>query len=101
MARRHRRKRYGTPPSKGWKAAAPKTPNERREVKAVCGAKAFLQPSRDAYPVVRKHPRGKADCKPDCGGVLAAYERARQGNKSPATAKKALRMAQRMRCSWR
>lgn len=80
----------------GWKARAPKLVSERRALKARCGARCFLQPGKNAFPVCAKR---STSCKPDCGGLRAAFARAKQ-TRRPQVAKAAVRKACRLGCPW-
>ena len=71
----------------GWKVRAPQPGAERERVFAACGQRCFLSPVTGgprgglhlAFPVCRRPaPDGSVDCRPDPGGVQAAYGRARQ-----------------------
>lgn len=77
-------------PTKGWASAAPKNPSDRYAVKFRCGNECFLDPQGMKYPVCSKHTK---DCKIDCRGVRAAYNRARQykNTRIAALAKKILK----------
>jgi hypothetical protein len=82
-------------------------------LKESCGARAFLDAKKLAYPVMTA-PKGKARaCTFDCGGIQAAYKRARQqhgiakkaGFPSDAAyhnkmAKKAHNLGKRLACKW-
>jgi len=87
----------------GWRKRAPMRRWSRRELKAKCGTKCFMDPRGDggagAFPVCQKlsHSRGK--CVVDCEGLLSAFNRARQ-TKRPKIARRAVRMACRSGCSW-
>jgi hypothetical protein len=56
---------------KGWGKAAPKTMQQRRALKARCGAKAFLDPKNLKYPVMAK----SGPCVVNCQGARAAKAR--------------------------
>ena len=58
--------------TRGWKRASPKRGKERSAMKKKCGAKCFLNPKTNGYPVCNK------SCKYDCRGIQSAYNRARQ-----------------------
>lgn len=68
---------------KGWSKRAPKTMKQRRALLARCGTKAFLDPKNLKFPIMAK----SGPCVPDCGGVKAAYSRARQFKRSKVSAK--------------
>lgn len=62
----------------GWPKRKPRSGLQRRELKESCGAQAFLDPKKLAYPVMTP-PTGRARaCTLDCAGAQAAYKRARQ-----------------------
>ena len=79
---------------KGWGKAFPKTRSKRKSMKSRCGSTCFLKPSELKYPICSR------GCSPDCRGLLAAYRRARQSNRAPSVARRALSIARRKRCSW-
>ena len=81
--------------TKGWRRRAPKTPTERRELLARCGAKAFLDPKNMKFPVMAK----TGPCVVDCEGLRAAKSRARQYHHGKV-ATKASRMGKRAACHW-
>lgn len=67
-------------PTRGWSSRAPQKGRERHQLKAECGEKCFLRPNDEGFPICPS-PRmtgGKSSCEIDCGGVQAAYNRARQ-----------------------
>lgn len=67
--------------TRGWRAAAPQKGRERHELLARCGAKCFLSPETEGFPICPKLAltRGNADpCLPMRQGVHAADSRARQ-----------------------
>lgn len=82
----------------GWRKRAPQRGSQRRELKVSCGAQAFLDAKKLAYPVMSTST-GKAACTFDCGGIQAAYKRARQQH-SNKLAKKAHRLGKRLGCTW-
>lgn len=55
---------------RGWSKAKPTTKAERERVRSKCGARAFLYPSENKFPVCVAKP--KVTCKLDCRGVVAA-----------------------------
>lgn len=76
-----------------WRRNAPKTKAERRALLARCGSRAFLQPGKLKFPIMRKH----GPCVVDCAGLKAAKSRASQyGHR--AVAKKATAKASRAAC---
>jgi len=91
----------------GWPKRKPRSGLQRRELKAACGAKAFLDPKKLAYPVMKK------GCNFDCQGVSSAYKRARQQRSMAQNAgmsheaayhnriaKKAHTLGKRLGCLW-
>ena len=67
-------------PTRGWAARSPTRGRERHQLKKECGNKCFLLPGKEKFPICPS-PRvtgGKSTCEIDCGGVQAAYNRARQ-----------------------
>jgi len=86
--------------TKGWKAAAPHTREERGKLYKRCGAKAFLMPNRkdprlSKFPVMAKH----GPCVVDCRALRAAETRARQYHHPEAHAK-AKRLGKQAACHW-
>jgi len=73
-------------PTRGWAAQSPQKGTERHQLKTKCGSKAFLQPEKEGYPVMRLKS-GK--CEYECRGIQSAYNRSRQYHNEPI-AKKAL-----------
>jgi hypothetical protein len=71
MVKSRSRKRR-SPPSKGWKNAAPKPGKARDRLLAKCGKKCFLRPSDKGFAICTMN------CKPDCRGLAAAKARAGQ-----------------------
>lgn len=73
-------------PTRGWAARAPRPGKPRERLYSACGPDAFLlpnkqQPGKSKFPIAAKcgtGTEGMCDCKIDCGGVQAAYNRARQ-----------------------
>ena len=73
-------------PTRGWAARAPKPGKARERLYSACGPDAFLLPNKEQrgkskFPIAAKcgtGTEGMCDCKIDCGGVQAAYNRARQ-----------------------
>jgi hypothetical protein len=93
MAKRARNRRAKS--TKGWAKRAPKTKAERKALKARCGAGAFLQPGKLAFPIMAK----TGPCVPDCEGLRAAKSRAAQfGHR--AIAKRAARAGKSRSCRW-
>lgn len=79
----------------GWQRNAPRTKGERRALLARCGARAFLQPAKLKFPIMRKG----GPCVPDCEGLRAAKLRAAQyGHR--AVEKKADAKGSRAACRW-
>lgn len=74
-----------------WKSRAPRHVAERRAMPKAC----FLVPGRRAYPICATGTRDRVQV--DCGGLQAAYNRARQQGDT-ATAKRA-RALQRKHCA--
>lgn len=114
MARKRKPKTRRT--KLGWSERKPRSGLQRRELLEKCGRKSFLDPDKRAYPVMAP-PRGRAACTYDCGGVQAAYKRARQQSsiarkaggpqkfKKEAAyhnkmAKKAHALGRRLGCTW-
>lgn len=65
---------------RGWSSRAPAKGSERHILKARCGESCFLRPNDEGFPICPS-PRmteGNPTCEIDCGGVQAAYNRARQ-----------------------
>jgi len=56
----------------GWGAAKPSRGRQRRQLKKVCGAKCFLRPEDNGYPVCQKCHNAQCDCTIDCRGLKAA-----------------------------
>jgi len=91
----------------GWAKRKPRSGLQRRELKAACGRRAFLDPKKDAYPVMGK------GCAFDCQGVSSAYKRARQQHAMAKNAgmgheaayhnkiaRKAHALGRKLGCSW-
>lgn len=93
-------RRRSRSPSRGWRTRSPKSTNPRRTLYEKCGPTCFLDPKNLKYPICRSRGRGVRGCKPDCRGILAAYERSRQSNRSSSVARKARRLAKKSRCKW-
>lgn len=78
--------------TRGWAARAPPPGRARHVLHERCGDDAFLLPQQEKFPIMRKCGTGyevrACDCRVDCGGLQAAYQRARQ-HKYPAVAKRA------------
>lgn len=81
--------------TKGWRKLAPKSPSERRALLARCGKRAFLQPSKLKFPIMRK----TGPCVVDCEGLRAAKARAAQYGHT-SIAKKAEAKGKRGSCRW-
>lgn len=66
--------------TRGWAARAPRQGRQRQHLHEQCGDSAFLLPEAQKFPLMAKcgHGLGECECKIDCGGVQAAYQRARQ-----------------------
>jgi hypothetical protein len=64
-------------PTRGWAAVAPQRGRERHDLKSRCGAKAFLDPEHEKFPVMSAS-RYNNKCEVSCQGVQAAYNRANQ-----------------------
>ena len=79
----------------GWRAAAPKTLEQRRRLLARCGKRAFLDPANLKYPVMAK----SGPCVIDCRGLRAAKSRAGQYHHR-SLEKKATRLGRRVSCHW-
>jgi hypothetical protein len=87
--------RGGTDPSAGWRDRAPPRGTARHALMSKCGSKCFLMPDKEGFPVCAR----SLTCEFDCGGVLAAYRRARQ-YKYEHVADSARRLALQHQCSW-
>lgn len=59
--------------TRGWRAAAPRIPSERKALMKKCGSQCFLMPSAMKFPIC-----AKSSCKPDCRGLYSAKVRAAQ-----------------------
>lgn len=94
MARRRAIKRQAKT-TRGWRARAPKTQQQRRKLHARCGNKAFLDPKNLKYPVMAK----SGPCVIDCQGLRAAKSRAGQYHHRKLE-KKADRLAKSAACRW-
>jgi len=82
--------------TRGWKSRSPLRGRERHQLKAECGDKCFLLPEEEKFPICPS-PRitgGKSSCEIDCGGVQAAFNRAKQW-KYPEIAKKAEKLLEK------
>ena len=89
-------------PSKGWKMMSPQKGRERNRLMQDCGSKCFLEPRSKGFPVCQANRTrtAKTSCKIQCSGLLSAYVRSREWKHSK-TSQKALRLAKKLRCSWR
>jgi len=70
-------------PTTGWHDRAPKKGHERNRLYDECDAKGktcFLNPSKKGFPICPacRDSDVPCSCEPDCGGITAAYVRARQ-----------------------
>jgi hypothetical protein len=75
-------------PTGGWSLRAPQKGTQRHELYAKCGDDCFLH-ENEGFPIC---PRcdlyaGECECKIDCTGVQAAYNRARQWGYDDVAAK--------------
>jgi len=84
-------------PTRGWNALAPQRGRERHELKNKCGAKAFLDPQHEKYPIMGSL-RSNEGCHVSCQGVQSAYNRACQ-YKHFDIAHKANKMGE-TKCGW-
>jgi|SRR5579862_9768484 hypothetical protein len=66
--------------TRGWAAAAPQKGYERHQLKKICGDKAFLNPSKEGFPIMSALRNTGGKCKITCQGVEAAHIRACQWN---------------------
>lgn len=64
--------------TRGWKKAAPKRGKERHALKKKCGAKCFLDPKNEKFPICQRLTGVSHECIMDCRAVKSAYIRARQ-----------------------
>lgn len=86
----------------GWRGRAPKLTSQRRALKAHCGASCFLSPGGQrggGFPVCQKLSTSGGVCVVDCGGLEAAFKRARQYGHSHVVAA-ALRKGKSAGCGW-
>lgn len=87
-------------PEKGWTKKVRKRTTKRRQQLKRCGDKCYLEPgtgkrgSRPKYPVC-----GKNSCTVTCGGLQAAFNRARM-QRNAKIKKTALSRAKRKGCAW-
>lgn len=95
MARRRRALDRGSKTTKGWRKHAPKTKSQREALFARCGRRAFLQPDKLKFPIMRK----TGPCVPDCEGIRAAKSRAGQYHHRGVKAK-ANRLGKTAACHW-
>lgn len=58
---------------KHWGDVAPSTVTDRERVRQKCGAKCFLRPSTNGFPICTVY-----SCRPDCRGIESAKYRASQ-----------------------
>jgi len=86
-------------PTRGWSGRNPQRGRERNELMEECGKMCFLKPESKGYPVCAALRTGQG-CNYDCGGLQAAYNRARQrGEQKIAT--RAQRLLNQKGCSMR
>ena len=86
-------------PTRGWGGRNPQRGKERNELMEECGKMCFLKPESKGYPVCAALRTGQG-CNYDCGGLQAAYNRARQrGEQKIAT--RAQRLLNQKGCSVR
>lgn len=86
-------------PTRGWGGRNPQRGQERNELMEECGKMCFLKPESKGYPVCAALRTGQG-CNYDCGGLQAAYNRARQrGEQKIAT--RAQRLLNQKGCSVR
>ena len=89
LKRTEKSKRAQASPFRGWSLLSPKKGTERHLMKSHCGAKCFLDPETEGFPICPyDRVANKPICNIDRAGVLSAYIRARQW-KHPIIEKKA------------
>lgn len=69
-------------PTRGWKRASPQRGTARHKMMEKCGAKCFLDPANEGFPICKK-----GSCNIDCRGVQSAYNRARQYHREDIASK--------------
>ena len=84
--------------TRGVAAGAPQHGVERHELKAKCGARAFLDAKEEKYPIVAALNRGGKNCQVSCPILTAAKSRGCQQNR-PNIAKKAQALGVK-HCGW-
>lgn len=85
-------------PTRSWKGTAPMRGTERHLLHEKCGDKAFLDPSKEKYPIMDSLRVSNGKCKINCHGIAAAHQRSCQ-YKDIAIAKKAQKSGQKY-CNW-
>lgn len=80
MIAEHREREGRGIKTRGWGGRSPQKGRPRHELMAECGSSCFLKPDTEGFPICPKCEMGdgKCICAIDCGGVMAAYNRARQ-----------------------
>jgi len=94
--------------SKGWGKVKPKKIGDRKVIKNKCQG-CFLDRKKMKYPYCRK----SKNCKPDCKGLLAGYQRSKSvssrftnlrkrslSKKTKDISKKAVKLGKKHKCSW-
>jgi hypothetical protein len=92
-----------------WAARSPRRGYERTALSENCGGRnCFLLPTEKKFPICSVCKKRSCSCKPDCGGLLSAYRRAKQmESRYPSQAPKYERLARlgygkavRNSCGW-